>query len=187
MEAAEVILQKRIVSPRRLEEENIIYFGTGGWRAVIGEVFTLYNVRRLSQALANRLIRHNLESQGVLIGYDRRFLSDTAAEAPLSLLQAIISNILLPEAARRRLSPCHKLAKALMLWFTASTTHPMNVLKVFKSDGALLLIRAARSNASQCLRDENVLVILRWLSKRALFLIAITPTNTWMQSNLWWT
>ncbi len=48
---------------------------------MIGEGFTLHNVRRLCQALANDITRRGLETRGVLIGYDRRFLSDCAAEA----------------------------------------------------------------------------------------------------------
>ena len=48
---------------------------------MIGEGFTLHNVRRLCQALANDVTRRGLEKRGVLIGYDRRFLSDRAAEA----------------------------------------------------------------------------------------------------------
>lgn len=78
---AEFILQKRLYRPRRIEEESIVRFGTGGWRAIMGEGFTLHNVRRLAQALANQIMRQGREGQGVLIGYDRRFLSDRAAEA----------------------------------------------------------------------------------------------------------
>ena len=48
---------------------------------MIGEGFTLHNVRRLCQSLANDITRRGLEQRGVLIGYDRRFLSDYAAEA----------------------------------------------------------------------------------------------------------
>ena len=58
------------------EEQHQVAFGTGGWRAIIGEGFTLHNVRRLSQALANEITRRGDESAGVLIGYDRRFLSN---------------------------------------------------------------------------------------------------------------
>ena len=100
LEAAELILQKRILRPRRIEEENIIQFGTGGWRAVIGEGFTLHNVRRLSQALAGRLLRTGEEERGVLIGYDRRFLSNSAAEAAAEVFAG--NNVpvtLLPEPA----------------------------------------------------------------------------------------
>ena len=78
---AEFILQKRLFRPRRQEEQNLVAFGTGGWRAIIGEGFTLHNVRRLCQALANEITRQGQEKRGVIIGYDRRFLSRQAAEA----------------------------------------------------------------------------------------------------------
>ena len=57
LEHAEFILQKRLFRPRRQEEQNLVAFGTGGWRAIIGEGFTMHNVRRLSQALANEITR----------------------------------------------------------------------------------------------------------------------------------
>jgi len=41
---AEFILQKRLYRPRRQEEQNMVAFGTGGWRAIIGEGFTMHNV-----------------------------------------------------------------------------------------------------------------------------------------------
>ena len=69
------------VSAHRCEEQNRIAFGTGGWRALIGEGFTLLNVRRLAQAVANEIARQRWQSRGVLIGFDRRFLSRQAAEA----------------------------------------------------------------------------------------------------------
>jgi hypothetical protein len=37
LDQAAFILQKRQLQPRRIEERNIIRFGTGGWRALIGE------------------------------------------------------------------------------------------------------------------------------------------------------
>ncbi len=81
LEQAEFILQKRLFRPRREEEQNQVSFGTGGWRAIIGEGFTLHNVRRLSQALANEITRRGEEKRGVLIGYDRRFLSKQAGRS----------------------------------------------------------------------------------------------------------
>ena len=45
------------------EEQNLVTFGTGGWRAIIGEGFTMHNVRRLSQALANEITRRGQEKQ----------------------------------------------------------------------------------------------------------------------------
>lgn len=56
-----------------------IRFGTGGWRAIIGDGFTKANVRLLSGALARRIIDEGGQDKGIVIGYDRRFLSDVAA------------------------------------------------------------------------------------------------------------
>lgn len=57
----------------------MIQFGTGGWRAIIGEDFTKENVRILSAALARKLKAEGKTEQGFVIGYDRRFLSLEAA------------------------------------------------------------------------------------------------------------
>ncbi|MDQ7037607.1 MAG: phosphoglucomutase/phosphomannomutase family protein, partial [Aquificota bacterium] len=51
--------------------------GTDGWRSVIGEGFTFENVRRVARAHAEVLREKG--SSKVLIGYDRRFLSDRFA------------------------------------------------------------------------------------------------------------
>lgn len=72
LEQAELILRKRLYRPHRDEEQNLIKFGTGGWRAIIGEGFTMHNVRRLCQALANEITRRGEEKRGVVVGYDRR-------------------------------------------------------------------------------------------------------------------
>lgn len=58
----------------------MIKFGTGGWRAIIGEEFIMDNVRILSQALANKMIEVGCQETGIVIGYDRRFLSDRGAK-----------------------------------------------------------------------------------------------------------
>src|SRR4030065_2933609 len=50
---AEFILQKRLFHPHQPEEESKVTFGTGGWRAIIGEGFTMYNVRRVAHALCD--------------------------------------------------------------------------------------------------------------------------------------
>lgn len=56
-----------------------IRFGTGGWRAVIGDEFTRANIRLLCTALAQQLKEDGKAEQGFVIGYDRRFLSREAA------------------------------------------------------------------------------------------------------------
>ncbi len=62
----------------------MIKFGTGGWRAIIGDDFTSYNIKLLAQAMSIymkegykiRVIDGPVE---LVIGYDRRFLSRKAA------------------------------------------------------------------------------------------------------------
>lgn len=56
-----------------------ITFGTGGWRAIIGDEFIRSNVRLLCGALAQRIKEEGAQDKGIVIGYDRRFLSDVAA------------------------------------------------------------------------------------------------------------
>lgn len=59
---------------------DTIRFGTGGWRAVIGEDFTCGNVRRVAAASLAYLSEKGLTDKPVIIGYDRRFLSEDAAK-----------------------------------------------------------------------------------------------------------
>lgn len=56
-----------------------IIFGTGGWRAIIGENFTRENVVRISAGVCELAAREKRGDKPVVIGYDRRFLSDNAA------------------------------------------------------------------------------------------------------------
>ena len=56
-----------------------IHFGTGGWRAIIGDGFTKANVQLLTAALAQKLKDEGGAQRGFLVGYDRRFLSQEAA------------------------------------------------------------------------------------------------------------
>jgi len=167
LDQALFILQKRLMRPRRHEEENEIRFGTGGWRAIIGEGFTLHNVRRLCQALANDVARNDREADGVLIGYDRRFLSDFAAQAAAEVFAGNnIPTILLTEAAPTPLITyaTASLGATYGLAFTASHNPPQwNGLKVFLSDGALILddtARAIEAEANQMSTDEVVKIEL---------------------------
>jgi phosphomannomutase/choline kinase len=164
---AEFVLQKRLYRPRRIEEESIVRFGTGGWRAIIGEGFTLHNVRRLAQTLANQIIRQGREGQGVLIGYDRRFLSDRAAQAAAEVFAGNnIAVILLTEDAPTPLvtyATCTQ-ETAFGLVFTASHNPPeWNGLKVFRTDGSLLLdeeTQAIEAETNRLTPDEVIKIDL---------------------------
>ncbi len=58
---------------------NKISFGTGGWRAIIGEDFICENVRRVAKGIS-LLMKEKKTDKPVIIGYDRRFLSENAAK-----------------------------------------------------------------------------------------------------------
>ncbi len=53
----------------------MIRFGTGGWRAIIGEEFTKANIQLFAKAMAEKMKAEKKESAGIVLGYDRRFLS----------------------------------------------------------------------------------------------------------------
>jgi len=56
----------------------MIKFGTGGWRAVIGDDFTSANVRLVAKGIARLIHESGKDDLPVIIGHDRRFLSDSA-------------------------------------------------------------------------------------------------------------
>ncbi|GAA4846256.1 hypothetical protein GCM10023221_25940 [Luteimicrobium xylanilyticum] len=140
-DAADILL-KRLFMPKK-NTDTTIHFGTGGWRAVIGEGYTLANVRRLSQAIANETTRQGLESRGVVVGGDRRFLSEeskiAAAEVfagnniPVTLLPDDVPTPLVTFAAPY-------LGAAYGIIVTSSHNPPeWNGIKVFRADGSLPL------------------------------------------------
>ena len=57
----------------------MIRFGTGGWRAVIGDDFIKANIQKVAAGVVELMRREGRADKPVPIGYDRRFLSDSAA------------------------------------------------------------------------------------------------------------
>lgn len=53
----------------------MIKFGTGGWRAIIGDGFTKANIRLLTAGLCVLMEKEGYSGTEVCLGYDRRFLS----------------------------------------------------------------------------------------------------------------
>ena len=108
----------------------------------------MHNVRRLSQALANEITRQGQEQRGIVIGFDRRFLSDRAAETAAEVFAGNdIPVVLLTEDAPTPLITYATAAlnSAYGLAFTASHNPPeWNGLKVFRGDGSLLLDEETR-------------------------------------------
>jgi phosphomannomutase len=65
-----------------------IRFGTDGWRAVIAEDYTFDNVRRCAQGFAEYLISKGFQEKWVVIGYDKRFQSESFAAACAEVMVA---------------------------------------------------------------------------------------------------
>ncbi|HLS04116.1 MAG TPA: NTP transferase domain-containing protein [Actinomycetales bacterium] len=139
--AADIVL-RRLFEPRKNTDTHIV-FGTGGWRSIIGEGFTLGNVRRLCQAIANEATRKGIDPDGVVIGGDRRFLSREAAEAAAEVFAGNnIPVILLPDDVPTPLvtfaAPHTDSAYSIIV--TSSHNPPeWNGMKVFRKDGSLPL------------------------------------------------
>ena len=65
-----------------------IRFGTDGWRALIAEDFTFENVARCAQGLSLHLKEFGTAGQGLVVGYDTRFLSPEFAETVAAVCAA---------------------------------------------------------------------------------------------------
>ncbi len=65
-----------------------IVFGTDGWRGVMAEDFTFANLRRVSTAVARYIIEQGRAGQGLVVGYDTRFLAEEFARAVTGVLTA---------------------------------------------------------------------------------------------------
>ena len=58
----------------------MIRFGTGGWRAIIGDDFIKSNIQKVAQAICNMAKDEQKADKPIVVGYDRRFLSKDAAK-----------------------------------------------------------------------------------------------------------
>jgi len=65
-----------------------IRFGTDGWRGVIADDFTFENVERVAAGIGRYLAEEASTSGPVVVGYDRRFLSNAFAERITEVLTA---------------------------------------------------------------------------------------------------
>ena len=54
-----------------------IRFGTGGWRGIIGDDFIKENIRRVTYGICLLARAEKKIDQPIVVGYDRRFLSES--------------------------------------------------------------------------------------------------------------
>ncbi len=97
-----------------------IKFGTDGWRDVIAENYTFENVQRVARGAALYFKTHPKASNGVMVGYDARFLSREFAELSARVLaseglKVYIANSIVSTPATSLAIVKKKLAGAVMI------------------------------------------------------------------------
>jgi phosphomannomutase len=184
--AADIVL-KRLFVPRKNTDTRIV-FGTGGWRAVIGEGYTLANVRRLCQAIANETIRRGLDSQPIVVGGDRRFLSrDSAVAAAEVFAGNNIPVVLLPDDVPTPLVTfaAPHLGAAFGVIITSSHNPPeWNGMKVFRSDGSLPLDEETDrfQDEANALAVDEVITLDIDLARRSGMVVEQALTNPYVDA-----
>lgn len=66
-----------------MQDEFKIKFGTDGWRGIIGKSYTFWNLKIVSQAVADYLRK----GKRVAVGFDTRFMSDSFAKTCAQVLK----------------------------------------------------------------------------------------------------
>ncbi len=184
---AEDIVLKRLFVPRKNTDTRIV-FGTGGWRAVIGEGYTLANVRRLCQAIANETIRAGLDSQPIVVGGDRRFLSrDSVIAATEVFAGNNIPVVLLPDDVPTPLVTfaAPYLGAAYGVIITSSHNPPeWNGMKVFRADGSLPLDAETDrfQDEANALAVDEVITLDIELARRSGMVLERTLTNPYVDA-----
>ena len=187
LHAAGDIVLKRLFVPRKNTDTRIV-FGTGGWRAVIGEGYTLANVRRLCQAIANETIRAGLDSQPIVVGGDRRFLSrDSAVAAAEVFAGNNIPVVLLPDDVPTPLVTfaAPHLGAAYGVIITSSHNPPeWNGMKVFRADGSLPLDEETDrfQDEANALSVDDVITLDLHLALRSGMVVEQSLTNDYVDA-----
>ncbi len=78
-------------------QENMIRFGTGGWRGVIGDDFIKANIRRVAYGIGLLAKENGHTEHPIVIGCDRRFLSQTSTEWVAEVLCGMGFSVILME------------------------------------------------------------------------------------------
>lgn len=117
----------------------MIKFGTGGWRAIIGDEFTKANIQKLALALANKMKNEGVAENGITIGYDRRFLSKEAMKwAGEVFAHENITAYLVNQAAPTPLIMYYVMKHELSYGMMVTASHNpaiYNGVKIFTSGG----------------------------------------------------
>ncbi|MDR3764349.1 MAG: phosphoglucomutase/phosphomannomutase family protein [Acidobacteriota bacterium] len=65
-----------------------IKFGTSGWRAIVADEFTVFNVRRAVTGIARYVVSTGKQSPSVVVGRDPRYMGETFVDIAATILES---------------------------------------------------------------------------------------------------
>lgn len=166
----------------------MVKFGTGGWRAVIGDDFTKANIQLLSKALCVKMKREGVAGKGVVLGYDRRFLAKEAMQWAGQVfaaegIQALLVNKSSPTPLVMFYVMKHDLPYGMMI--TASHNPAIyNGIKVFTSGGRDADEEQTRQleDIIETLNPDDVCALDYGKAKEAGLIREIYPLNEYLDN-----
>ncbi|NLL73576.1 MAG: phosphoglucomutase/phosphomannomutase family protein [Clostridiales bacterium] len=166
----------------------MVKFGTGGWRAIIGEGFTKANIRRLAKALAEKMKNEGVTEQGIVLGYDRRFLSKEAMRWASEVFAGEgITSYLINRSSPTPLIMYHVMKNKLHYGMMVTASHNpaiYNGIKVFTyggRDADEIQTRDIENYIEDVIDDEIVVVEYQEAVNRKL-IIEINPLNEYLDN-----
>ena len=116
----------------------MIAFGTGGWRAIIGDEFTKANIQLLAKAMCKKIKEEGVEKK-IVIGYDRRFLAKEAMQWAAEVFAAEgIKSLLINKSSPTPLIMFYTMQHELPYGMMVTASHNpaiYNGIKVFTRGG----------------------------------------------------
>lgn len=116
----------------------MVAFGTGGWRAIIGDEFTKANIQLLAKAMCRKIKAEGVEKT-IVIGYDRRFLAKEAMQWAAEVFAAEgITSLLINKSSPTPLIMFYTMKHDLPYGMMVTASHNpaiYNGIKVFTKGG----------------------------------------------------
>ncbi|MDO4488444.1 MAG: phosphoglucomutase/phosphomannomutase family protein [Eubacteriales bacterium] len=168
----------------------MVKFGTGGWRAIIGEEFTRANLELLSAALSDKMIAENATDKGIVIGYDRRFLSKESMQWMAEVFAAKgIKTFLINKSAPTPLAMFYTMTHEMPYGLMVTASHNpaiYNGVKVFTYGGrdADVTVTADIEKYAKIIEESGLPIpSMRYEDARAKGLIVeIYPINEYLDA-----
>lgn len=177
----------------------MIQFGTGGWRAIIGDGFTRDNLELLALSLAEKMENEGSADKGIVIGYDRRFLSKESMQWMACVFAARgIRTYLINKSAPTPLVMFYTLSHELPYGLMVTASHNpavYNGVKVFTAGGrdADITVTADIERYAAKIEQRKISFLLQNKTyqipsmryeeaKEAGFIAEINPINEYLDS-----